>query len=48
MTKYDFMMNLMVRAPFYLSKLTIPHMKESNDGRAPSVTWLQSTAISVR
>ena len=27
MAKYDFMMKLMVRAPFYLSKLTIPYMK---------------------
>jgi len=27
------MQRLMVRAPFYLSKLTIPHMKNSSDGR---------------
>jgi 3-hydroxybutyrate dehydrogenase len=32
MAKYDFMMKLMVRAPFYLSKLTIPYMKKNNDG----------------
>ena len=32
MAKYDLMMRLMVRAPFYLSKLTIPYMKKSNDG----------------
>ncbi len=32
MEKFDFMMRLMLRAPFYLSKLTIPHMKRSNDG----------------
>jgi 3-hydroxybutyrate dehydrogenase len=33
MVKYDFMMKLMVRAPFYLSKLTIPYMKSGgSDG----------------
>lgn len=32
MEKYDLMQRLMLRAPFYLSKLTIPHMKKSNDG----------------
>ena len=32
MEKYDFMQRLMLRAPFYLSKLTIPHMKKSKDG----------------
>ena len=32
MEKYDFMTNLMLRAPFYLSQLTIPHMRNSNDG----------------
>jgi len=32
MEKYDLMQRLMLRAPFYLSKLTIPHMKNSNDG----------------
>ena len=32
MDKYDLMQRLMLRAPFYLSKLTIPHMKNSNDG----------------
>jgi 3-hydroxybutyrate dehydrogenase len=32
MAKYDFMMSLMVRAPFYLAQLTIPHMKRSADG----------------
>jgi 3-hydroxybutyrate dehydrogenase len=32
MEKYDYMQNLMVRAPVYLSKLVIPHMKKSNDG----------------
>ena len=32
MEKYDLMQSLMLRAPFYLSKLTIPHMKESKDG----------------
>ena len=31
MEKYDLMQRLMLRAPFYLSKLTIPHMKKSND-----------------
>ena len=31
MEKYDYMLNLMLRAPFYLSKLTIPHMRESSD-----------------
>ena len=32
MEKYDFMQSLMIRAPFLLSKLTIPHMKKSRDG----------------
>jgi len=31
MEKYDLMQRLMLRAPFYLSKLTIPHMKASKD-----------------
>jgi 3-hydroxybutyrate dehydrogenase len=30
MEKYDFMERLMLRAPFYLSKLVIPHMKKEN------------------
>jgi len=32
MEKYDQMQNLMLRAPFYLSKLMIPHMKHNVDG----------------
>ncbi len=32
MEKYDLMQRIMLRAPFYLSKLCIPHMKESRDG----------------
>jgi len=32
MEKYDLMQHIMLRAPFYLSKLSIPHMKASNDG----------------
>ncbi|MBW2094554.1 MAG: SDR family oxidoreductase [Deltaproteobacteria bacterium] len=32
MEQYDYMMRLMLRAPFFLSKLTIPHMKKSADG----------------
>lgn len=32
MEKYDFMQRLMLRAPFLLSKLCIPHMKKSSDG----------------
>ena len=32
MQKYDFMMKVMLRAPFYLSKLCIPHIKKSKDG----------------
>jgi 3-hydroxybutyrate dehydrogenase len=32
MEKYDLMQRLMLRAPFYLSKLCIPHMKNSEDG----------------
>ena len=32
MEKYDLMQRLMLRAPFYLSKLVIPHMRESRDG----------------
>ena len=32
MEKYDYMQKLMLRAPFYLSKLSIPHIKKSSDG----------------
>jgi 3-hydroxybutyrate dehydrogenase len=32
MEKYDLMQRLMLRAPFYLSKLCIAHMKKSKDG----------------
>ncbi len=32
MEKYDYMQRLMLRAPFYLSKLTFPHIKKSSDG----------------
>jgi 3-hydroxybutyrate dehydrogenase len=32
MEKYDQMQALMLRAPFYLSKLAIAHMKKSSDG----------------
>ena len=32
METYDLMMGIMLRAPFYLSKLCIPHMKKSEDG----------------
>lgn len=32
MEKYDFMMNLMLRAPFLLSKLVIPYFKKNPDG----------------
>lgn len=32
MEKYDLMTRIMLRAPFYLSKLCIPHMKKSADG----------------
>ena len=32
MEKYDMMQSLMLRAPFYLAKLAIPHMKNSDDG----------------
>jgi 3-hydroxybutyrate dehydrogenase len=32
MEKYDLMQKIMLRAPFYLSKLTIQHMKKSSDG----------------
>jgi 3-hydroxybutyrate dehydrogenase len=32
MEKYDFMQRLMLRSPFYLSKLTMPFMKKSSDG----------------
>jgi 3-hydroxybutyrate dehydrogenase len=30
--KYDYMHRLMLRAPFYLSKLAIPYMKKNRDG----------------
>jgi 3-hydroxybutyrate dehydrogenase len=32
MEKYDLMQRIMLRAPFYLSKLAIPHMKNSENG----------------
>lgn len=32
MEKYDLMHNVMLRAPLYLSKLCIPHIRESKDG----------------
>lgn len=32
MAKYDLMQRLMLRAPFYLSQLTIPHMRQTDDG----------------
>lgn len=32
MEKYDLMQKIMLRAPFYLSKLVIPHMRKSPDG----------------
>lgn len=32
MDKYDLMQRIMLRAPFYLAKLCIPHMKNSADG----------------
>jgi 3-hydroxybutyrate dehydrogenase len=33
MEKYDLMQRIMLRAPFLLSKLTIPHMKRGPDGK---------------
>jgi 3-hydroxybutyrate dehydrogenase len=33
MEKYDLMQRIMLRAPFYLSKLCIPHIKASEDGK---------------
>jgi 3-hydroxybutyrate dehydrogenase len=32
MQTYDYMQRLMLRAPFYLSKLTLPHMRNSSNG----------------
>ena len=32
MEKYDYMLALMLRAPFLISKLTIPHLKKSSGG----------------
>ena len=32
MEKYDLMQRIMLRAPFFLSKLTIPYMRKSSDG----------------
>lgn len=32
MEKFDLMQRLMIRAPFYLSKLCVPHMRRSPDG----------------
>ena len=33
MAKYDQMMSIMLRAPFYLSKLVIPYFKNNDDGK---------------
>ena len=33
MAKYDQMMSIMLRAPFYLSKLVIPYFKKNDDGK---------------
>jgi 3-hydroxybutyrate dehydrogenase len=33
MQKYDLMMSIMLRAPFYLSKLVIPYLKKGIDGK---------------
>ncbi|MFP4032201.1 MAG: SDR family oxidoreductase [Desulfococcaceae bacterium] len=33
MEKYDLMQRIMLRAPFYLSKLVIPHLRKSPDGK---------------
>ncbi|MBU1706074.1 SDR family oxidoreductase [Patescibacteria group bacterium] len=33
MAKYDQMMSIMLRAPFYLSRLVIPHFKKNDDGK---------------
>jgi 3-hydroxybutyrate dehydrogenase len=35
MEKYDLMQKIMLRAPFYLSKLTIPHMKQNGQWHYP-------------
>ena len=32
MEKYDLMQRIMLRAPFYISKLTMPYMKKNSDG----------------
>ena len=32
MEKYDLMQRIMLRAPFFLSQLTIPHMRKTKDG----------------
>ncbi|MCG6881787.1 MAG: SDR family NAD(P)-dependent oxidoreductase, partial [Deltaproteobacteria bacterium] len=32
MEKYDLMQRIMLRAPFFLSRLTIPHMRKTGDG----------------
>ncbi len=32
MERYDLMQRIMLRAPFFLSKLTIPHMRNTSDG----------------
>lgn len=33
MEKYDYMLDIMLRAPFYLSKLCIPYIKKGKDGK---------------
>ena len=33
MEKYDYMLKVMLRAPFYLSKLCIPYIKKGKDGK---------------
>jgi len=48
MEKYDLMQGIMLRAPFLLSKLCIPHMKRTHPGPGLSGTCRPSTSTSVR
>jgi 3-hydroxybutyrate dehydrogenase len=45
MSTYDLMMNIMLRAPFYLSKLCIPHIKRVKMASVPLGTCALFTAI---
>ena len=48
MGTYDLMQRIMLRAPFYLSKLTIPYMRKSGDGTGAVVGNMASAHAHIR